>query len=221
MTWTWQFKKQTSTKITLKLLSRGFCLSEIQVYIFLNVYFLWYNVQVTKWRFFSSKNKSSWVRNTGFFFSTRIPVDYDGALNFYLSFLTRHIGYKVSFYNKVVVPFGYGNKRSLSVFPFKCVYSRFGFPWGTAWSLSIMLTKVRNDWYIILPIIKHVRTSCSLLVLGFHLLEEQIRCFDTVFRRPFRCFSITLKVILSLSDRDYELKFVKMQLLVKSISLWQ
>ena len=68
MTWTWQFKKQTSTKITLKLRSRGFCLSEIQVYIFLNVYFLWYNVQVTKWRFFASKNKSSWVRNTGFFF---------------------------------------------------------------------------------------------------------------------------------------------------------
>ena len=28
-----------------------------------------------------------------------------------------------------------------------------------------------------------------------------IRYFDTVFMRPYRCFSITLKVILSLSDR--------------------
>ena len=113
---------------------------------------------MTKWRFFSSKI-SRVERGIQLLFSTRIPVDYDGALNFYLSFLTRHIGYKVSFYNKVVVPFGYGNKRSLSVFPFKCVYSRFGFPWGTAWSYSIMLTKVRNDWYIILPIIKHIRNS--------------------------------------------------------------
>ena len=28
-----------------------------------------------------------------------------------------------------------------------------------------------------------------------------LRCFDTVFGRPYRCFSIVLKVILSLSDR--------------------
>ncbi|XP_073255162.1 uncharacterized protein [Porites lutea] len=40
----------------------------------------------------------------------------------------RYIGYKMFFHNKVVVPSGYGEKRSLSVFPFKCVYSRFGFP---------------------------------------------------------------------------------------------
>ncbi|CAH3036078.1 unnamed protein product, partial [Porites lobata] len=33
----------------------------------------------------------------------------------------RNIGYRVFFHNKVVVPFGYGNKRSLSVFPFKIV----------------------------------------------------------------------------------------------------
>ena len=59
---------------------------------------------------------------------TRIPVDNYGALNFHLACLTRNIGYRVFFHNKVVVPFGYGNKRSLSVFPFKCVYSHFGFP---------------------------------------------------------------------------------------------
>ncbi|XP_073255158.1 uncharacterized protein [Porites lutea] len=40
----------------------------------------------------------------------------------------RYVGYKMFFHNKVVVPSGYGQKRSLSVFPFKCVYSRFGFP---------------------------------------------------------------------------------------------
>ena len=53
--------------------------------------------------------------------------DNDGTLNF-LPYFTRNIGYKVSFHNKVVVPFGYGNKRSLSVFPFKCVYSHFDLP---------------------------------------------------------------------------------------------
>ena len=56
-----------------------------------------------------------------------LRVNNDGNLNF-LSYLTRNIGYKVSFHNKLVVPFGYGNKRSLSVYPFKCVYSHFGFP---------------------------------------------------------------------------------------------
>ena len=27
-----------------------------------------------------------------------------------------------------------------------------------------------------------------------------LRCFGTVFRKPYRCFSIALKVILSLAD---------------------
>ena len=56
--------------------------------------------------------------------------------------------------------------------------------------------------------------------ISFVLYE--LRCFDTVFRRPYPCFSIALRVILSLSDRykippviDYELKFVKMQFLRK------
>ena len=35
-----------------------------------------------------------------------------------------------------------------------------------------------------------------------------LRCFDTVFRRPYLYFSIALKVILFLSD--FGLKFVKM-----------
>ena len=44
-----------------------------------------------------------------------------------------------------------------------------------------------------------------------------LRCCDTVFERPYRCFSIVLEVILSLSTAtnfspliDYELKLVKM-----------
>ena len=30
---------------------------------------------------------------------------------------------------------------------------------------------------------------------------EALRCFDTVFQRPYRYFSIALKVVFSLSDR--------------------
>ena len=30
---------------------------------------------------------------------------------------------------------------------------------------------------------------------------QGLKCFDTVFQRPYRYFSIALKVILSLSDR--------------------
>ena len=58
----------------------------------------------------------------GFFLSSL----FDGALNFSLACLTRNIGCKMFFHNKVVVPSGYGEKKSLSVFPFNCVYSRFG-----------------------------------------------------------------------------------------------
>ena len=67
--------------------------------------------------------------NQSFFFVSKVSDSFDieGTLNF-LPYFTRNIGYKVSFHNKVVVPFGYGNKRSLSVFPFKCVYSHFGVP---------------------------------------------------------------------------------------------
>ena len=59
-----------------------------------------------------------------------------------------------------------------------------------------------------------------------HSSSMVLRCFDTVFRRPQRCSSIDLKVIYAwlIATRfspviDYELKFVKMQFLVKSISL--
>ena len=65
--------------------------------------------------------------------------------------------------------------------------------------------------------------------LKLNWFKNMGKCF-TVFRysirTPYRYFSIVLKVILFLSDRhkiftviDYELKFLKMQFLVKSISL--
>ena len=48
-------------------------------------------------------------------------------------------------------------------------------------------------------------------------LSPHLGCFDIVFQRPYRVFSITLTVILALSDRyeispmiDDRLKFVKM-----------
>ena len=34
-----------------------------------------------------------------------------------------------------------------------------------------------------------------------HYLTRPLRCFDTVFQRPYRYFSIALKVVFSLSDR--------------------
>ena len=38
-------------------------------------------------------------------------------------------------------------------------------------------------------------------VMGLAGARERLRCFDTVFRRPYRYFSIALKVVLPLSNR--------------------
>ena len=46
-----------------------------------------------------------------------------------------------------------------------------------------------------------VRLYDAFCLIKSEYLENFIRCFDTVSRRPYRCFSIALKVILSLSDR--------------------
>ena len=71
------------------------------------------------------------------------------------------------------------------------------------------------------------KTGSSHLKLGFtpstfcirqQVQQRILRCLDTVFRTPYQNFSITLKVILTLSDRykfslviGYELMFVAMQ----------
>ena len=48
----------------------------------------------------------------------------------------------------------------------------------------------------------NISPECGLRLLSAApTLFDQLRYFDTVFGRPFRCFSITLTAILSLSDR--------------------
>ena len=37
-------------------------------------------------------------------------------------------------------------------------------------------------------------------LLEFVEIRYSLQCFDTVFLNPYKCFSIALKVILSLSD---------------------
>ena len=95
-----------------------------------------------------SRALTEWANQSLFLSKASDYFNNDGTLNF-LSYLTRNIGYKVSFHNKLVVPFGYGNKRSLSVFPFKCVYSHFGFPWESVSSLWLIVAMVKKDGYII------------------------------------------------------------------------
>ena len=57
------------------------------------------------------------------------------------------------------------------------------------------LYRVSWWYYTIWLLIWLVNYVTTLLVVC------QLRCFDTVFRRPYRYFSIALKGILSLSDR--------------------
>ena len=42
--------------------------------------------------------------------------------------------------------------------------------------------------------------ASHVLIFGTTLFLGELRCFDIVFGRPYRCFSITLKVISSLFD---------------------
>ena len=63
--------------------------------------------------------------------------------------------------------------------------------------VSLVRDKIRVEKYAF-----HVRLAVkrNLKQNGLPIILC-LRCFDTVFRRPYRCFSIVLKVILSLSDR--------------------
>ena len=78
--------------------------------------------------------------------------------------------------------------------------------------ITVQFFKKKNCWFI-----KKASLISFNLIQGFRYFQfnrnaphnlrvrepEGIRkrCFDTVFGRPYRCFLITLKVILSLSDR--------------------
>ena len=59
------------------------------------------------------------------------------------------------------------------------------------------MSRERNDVFR-LKMYSIVDSSLCL----FHLISPPfLRCFDTVFQRPYRYFSIALKVFFSLSDR--------------------
>ena len=78
------------------------------------------------------------------------------------------------------------------------------------------------EWlqYLVFPLTGGLKsqktiTGVQLLVLGLTVTSSWfasgqlgfltlLRCFDTVFQRPYRCFSIALKVFFSSSDR-YEI----------------
>ena len=50
-----------------------------------------------------------------------------------------------------------------------------------------------------------INVTADCFRFSINLIFRQIlRCFDTVFRKPYRYYSIASKVILSLSDR-YEI----------------
>ena len=53
---------------------------------------------------------------------------------------------------------------------------------------------------LLMQLINGQRTEAAICVDSMKSVRL-LRCFDTVFRRPYRCFSIALKVFLSLSDR--------------------
>ena len=78
------------------------------------------------------------------------------------------------------------------------------FPWETISGFNLTATK-REKRPKVQPIF--LLYSSTQRITGLHCTHvcvtysAALRCFDTVFRRPYRCFSIALKVILSLFDR--------------------
>ena len=76
-------------------------------------------------------------------------------------------------------------------------------PWETISGFNLTATK-REKRPKVQPIF--LLYSSTQRITGLHCTHgcvtysAALRCFDTVFRRPYRCFSIALKVILSLFD---------------------
>ena len=76
-------------------------------------------------------------------------------------------------------------------------------PWETISGFNLTATK-REKRPKVQPIF--LLYSSTQRITGLHYTHgcvtysAALRCFDTVFRRPYRCFSIALKVILSLFD---------------------
>ena len=76
-------------------------------------------------------------------------------------------------------------------------------PWETISGFNLTATN-REKRPKVQPIF--LLYSSTQRITGLHCTHgcvtysAALRCFDTVFRRPYRCFSIALKVILSLFD---------------------
>ena len=76
-------------------------------------------------------------------------------------------------------------------------------PWETISGFNLTATK-REKRPKVQPIF--LLYSSTQIITGLHCTHgcvtycAVLRCFDSVFRRPYRCFSIALKVILSLFD---------------------
>ena len=78
--------------------------------------------------------------------------------------------------------------------PYKCTFHRLSVIWRV-WGFWLFLPQSPP---VILALLLAVRSSSWLWSAGERV---RVRCFDTVFQRPYRYFSIALKGILSLSDR--------------------
>ena len=76
-------------------------------------------------------------------------------------------------------------------------------PWETISGFNLTATK-REKRPKVQPTFLLYRSTQRITGLhcthGCVTCTAALRCFDTVFRRPYRCFSIALKVILSLFD---------------------
>ena len=74
----------------------------------------------------------------------------------------------------------------------KMTLVKFTWPQGLDWAIP---SRSVPQYSLLMQLINGQRTEAVDSMKSVRLL----RCFDTVFHRPYRCFSIALKVILSLS----------------------
>ena len=59
---------------------------------------------------------------------------------------------------------------------------------------------IQRNWLAIIECLRHGMSEMKRHELAKALYISDLRCFDTVFQRPYRYFSIALKMVFSLSD---------------------
>ena len=76
---------------------------------------------------------------------------------------------------------------------------------------------IQRSWLAIIECLPHGMSEMKRHELAKAIYISDLRCFDTVFQRPYRYFSIALKVVFPCtiakkfsSVIGYGLKFVKM-----------